>query len=303
MVYRPIRKPYALPRKSESQGEKKPALASQWLSQVPNIIAGTTGLCFVVSSIYDYGFFTALGLEFNDVPVTITDRVQTAFEWLPGAGAIVLLLWGLWYLNEIKPLRSKSDPGYMKFKYIFSKTEDILVFIMAIIFLADNIKNWYLYNRINILFIFISLSIFMAFTLFYSKRKISIALILCSYLLFVLILIGVKGYCEADSQIHGTSLHHLEMQRATENVVECRILRSFESVALVWMPEEREVCIVPWKDIKQIRFPYEPGLFTSEQFPSSQTLESELQNTTISNDTIAPVNTASDTVDSTMNQP
>ena len=46
----------------------------------------TAALSVVLSFVYDWGFFTALGISFNDAPTTITDHVRSWLVWLPSVG-------------------------------------------------------------------------------------------------------------------------------------------------------------------------------------------------------------------------
>ena len=49
-------------------------------------------LSVIVSFIYDWGFFSTLGISFSQAPTTITDHVQTWLIWLPGVIVMVIFV-------------------------------------------------------------------------------------------------------------------------------------------------------------------------------------------------------------------
>ena len=51
----------------------------------------TAALSVVVSFIYDWGFFTALGISFEDAPTTITDHLRSWLLWLPALGVVATI--------------------------------------------------------------------------------------------------------------------------------------------------------------------------------------------------------------------
>ena len=46
----------------------------------------------LVSFVYDLGFFTALGISFDDAPTTITDHIRSWLVWLPSVVIIIAVL-------------------------------------------------------------------------------------------------------------------------------------------------------------------------------------------------------------------
>ena len=52
----------------------------------------TAALSVVVSFFYDWGFFTALGISFNDAPTTITDHIRSWLVWLPVVGIMFIVI-------------------------------------------------------------------------------------------------------------------------------------------------------------------------------------------------------------------
>ncbi len=77
---------------------------------------------FVVSLIYDWGFFTALGLHLNVVPMTIADHFSTALLWFPRLLALSLFYWAIQFqfqrvergLTEQEIVQSSQNPKALR---------------------------------------------------------------------------------------------------------------------------------------------------------------------------------------------
>lgn len=71
------------------------------LSDKLDILVKFAGLCgsasILVSIIYDWGFYHALGLSFSEVPTTLADHARSSLEWLPLISSVifVVIVWNL----------------------------------------------------------------------------------------------------------------------------------------------------------------------------------------------------------------
>jgi hypothetical protein len=66
-----------------------------------DILVKFAGLCgsvsVLVSIIYDWGFYHALGLSFTEVPTTLADHARSSLEWLPLISSVIfaVIVWDL----------------------------------------------------------------------------------------------------------------------------------------------------------------------------------------------------------------
>ena len=65
------------------------------------LLSGIIGsLSVIVSFVYDWGFFAALGISFADAPTTISDHIQSWLVWLPMAVTAALVTLAMELLNR-----------------------------------------------------------------------------------------------------------------------------------------------------------------------------------------------------------
>ena len=64
-------------------GETRNTRATLFFERI-GLLGGTiASLSMIVSVVYDWGFFTALGISFADAPTTLSDHIQSWLVWLP----------------------------------------------------------------------------------------------------------------------------------------------------------------------------------------------------------------------------
>ena len=64
-------------------GEVRNSRATLFFERI-GLLGGTiASLSMIVSVVYDWGFFTALGISFADTPTTLSDHIQSWLVWLP----------------------------------------------------------------------------------------------------------------------------------------------------------------------------------------------------------------------------
>lgn len=70
---------------------EEPVASKHTLEAAGNIIALAATACFLLSVLYDWGFFYALHISFGQAPTTITDHVRSAIVWLPETFVVIVL--------------------------------------------------------------------------------------------------------------------------------------------------------------------------------------------------------------------
>ena len=81
---------------SENSGDRSLKNSLQgWLTAAGSLIGVASAASFVLTAVYDWGFFSALGLKLSEVPTTLSDHLRGALNWMPavlsGLGLAVLI--------------------------------------------------------------------------------------------------------------------------------------------------------------------------------------------------------------------
>ena len=74
---------------SNSQKQKDIRQIVQNFASVSGVVASSS---ILVSFVYDWGFYFALGISFNEAPTTISDHLQSWLVWLPRVIIVVIVL-------------------------------------------------------------------------------------------------------------------------------------------------------------------------------------------------------------------
>ena len=76
---------------SEERDDRQKPWGTSPLRNIGALVGVIASLSVIVSFIYDWGFFWALGISFSQAPTTITDHVQSWIIWLPRVIVIGIL--------------------------------------------------------------------------------------------------------------------------------------------------------------------------------------------------------------------
>ena len=90
-----------MPESPESSGNAKDANTQSSLDRIARLGAVTAiaPLSIAISFFYDWGFFFALGISFEEAPTTISDHIQSWFVWLPAIVPSALIMLAMQLLN------------------------------------------------------------------------------------------------------------------------------------------------------------------------------------------------------------
>ena len=93
-------------------------------------IALLSSLSFIFSFLYDWGFYSSLGLTFREIPTSIADHVRSSLLWLPFAiGFVFCCVAGIFAaLNDITPADGSPQK---KRKQWDEAIIDSLIFVFA----------------------------------------------------------------------------------------------------------------------------------------------------------------------------
>ncbi len=77
---------------SATEKEKSADSLSEQIEKLGKLLAIFSILVFLLSICFDFGFFQALGLDFSELPTSISDHVRSALVWAPTAAIILLII-------------------------------------------------------------------------------------------------------------------------------------------------------------------------------------------------------------------
>ena len=134
----------------DSEATKTRALTPSMFLERLGLLSGVSAaVSVVVSFVYDWGFFTALGISFGDAPTTITDHIRSWLVWLPrvgiyaAIGTLSYLLLDRLYGETTKlplvtgpPTRDRTARVWKKSYYFIAATGPLL--ILTWVFLGDH---------------------------------------------------------------------------------------------------------------------------------------------------------------------
>nr|VVV06026.1 hypothetical protein AW0309160_03510 [Aliivibrio wodanis] len=55
------------------------------IEKLPKYVSALIPIILSLSIVYDFGYFSSLGLSFSDIPTTISDHLRSSIVWLPTA--------------------------------------------------------------------------------------------------------------------------------------------------------------------------------------------------------------------------
>ena len=107
-----------LDSKESAEGSKSTPTRFSF-ERIGALAAAIAPISIIVSFVYDWGFFFALGVSFAEAPTTITDHVRSWLVWLPWLAPATIILFGIEFLTrriergmtEDEIVESSSNPS------------------------------------------------------------------------------------------------------------------------------------------------------------------------------------------------
>ena len=121
---------------SEERDDRQKPWGTSPFRNIGALVGVIASLSVIVSFIYDWGFFWALGISFSQAPTTITDHVQSWIIWLPRVIVIgiLLLAYDLLFARVERGLTEAeiiSTSRNTRIKNIITKSSNIFISIMS----------------------------------------------------------------------------------------------------------------------------------------------------------------------------
>lgn len=222
---------------------------------------------FIVSAVYDWGFFYALDLNFNEIPTTITDHFRTGILWFPPLIALIVFYYAIEFqfqrvemgLTEEEIIASSKNPE--KLRRFRGLPYKLFAWIAPL-----GVLNYFLIGDIvaGSLPLFLTISWVTFADWCYSARLIQLrrnkniqtAFTLIPVVAFLAFFSGYNNSITASQ--HKPKEFSIVLTSKGENV-EGKILRSFEKGILL-LSSVNKISFVPWPQIRSLEFknPYKP---------------------------------------------
>ena len=210
-------------------------------------VALAVALGFVLSVGYDYGYLMILGLNFQDIPSTISDHIRTALIWLPVAMMVAIGNIGLiWRFGG-------NNHGEVKKKPKSRQAARVLVALVLVF--VNILVAWLADKAILLIAIILSLGVLTAIIAFkplYAASHLRstvrlLALLACSFL--VLMAFGMYAASYGTAKAEPVRI----LLKDAPDAITARTVRYFERGALLANWPAPQVLFVPWDQVKEIR--------------------------------------------------
>lgn len=228
----------------------------KYLQNVPILISIFSSLAFVLSVVYDWGYFMFLNISFSELPTSLSDHVKSALIWLPKTvlGGFVALTIELLTqriergMTEEEIILSSPNP---KFTYYFRRSP--FYFIIIVSTLAIILKILGLPVPLDALIFFtICLWVLINSWIFNFPRLQQKYSFLFRYtfkwLPIIVLIIWYLGYSEASSDIKINKTICILLNK-NEKIESAILLRSFDKFILIWYKEKNTYEFIPWQSI------------------------------------------------------
>ena len=221
------------------------------------IVGLISSFSFVVSVVYDFGYYSSLNLEFADIPLTISDHIISSLNWIP----FVLVLFALTLLLEMITWRLENGMTESEILLSTSNHEKTkkrrvlpskVMFVFAIILLLTNIITGQF--RLSVLlfsipYIWIGLTIWITSNNNIIKRTHEYVRFIFVFMPAILIMIYFFGYGSALEKYrigYNTSKIVLTSKGIPETVI---VFRNYEKGILV-KNNNNKIIFYPFIEIK-----------------------------------------------------
>ena len=251
----------------ESAREKTPSAGASAFFERLGLLGGTiASLSIIVSVVYDWGFFSALGISFADAPTTLTDHMQSWLVWLPIVAPPALFVLGIELLTrriergmtEDEIIASSSSPVWMR---RFRNSPNFYMGAMGLIL----VMLWVLFGEIFFYGLILSLAVcWRSFTGWVFShptvrdRHSYLFRWSVHWLPGVMILFFLWGSMSVEDDF-STRDYKINL-RSTSSTKNVEILRSFERWVLV-REEQNAIAWIPLEDIDRMELVQKPRPF------------------------------------------
>ena len=256
---------------SEERDDRQKPWGTSPFRNIGALVGVIASLSAIVSFIYDWGFFWALGISFSQAPTTITDHVQSWIIWLPRVIVIgiFLLAYTLFFARvERGPTEEEmiSTSRNTRIINIITKLSNIFIIESCILFTI----LWLLIGGILFFAALLALTVlwFLFIKWVFSKTKKGIRYsafmeyfsLFVPIAVFILFLMGAMstGVIRAEPSMSHRLV--IDGKAGVREIVETELLRTFEKWLLI-RDENKQLSWIRLDEVKRIEPLKEPNPF------------------------------------------
>ena len=229
---------------SEERDDRQKPWGTSPFRNIGALVGVIASLSVIVSFIYEWGFFWALGISFSQAPTTITDHVQSWIIWLPRVIVIgiLLLAYTLFFARVERGLTEEemiSASRKTRIEKIITKWSNIFIIESCILFTI----LWLLFGDILFFLALLSLTVmwfvFIEWVFAKTKKSIRYSSFMEYFSLFAPIAVFISFLMGAMStgviRAEPSMSHRLVIdgKSGVREIVETELLRTFEKWLLI----------------------------------------------------------------------
>jgi|GEM_PF-6687469 len=227
-------------------------------------------IIFTCSVVYNYAYFLALGITLSQIPITISDIINTAFVWMPfvtimvGSGFLFILITKRIEqgMTEEEIINSTSNPmRTAKLREMPFKVLEVIAIIAVIFFFLFGQQNKSLLS----IFLF-----FMVFWFWFGKklsdhpriiqRRSTLLRLSIVFLPVIVGFIFARGYDDAIDIISKQEPDAI-VQLTNGNKISVVVLRNFDKGILVRKLGNDSISFLFWRNINNIDMQYHKNFY------------------------------------------
>jgi hypothetical protein len=241
----------------------------KWVYSIGKFVGLVGGLSLTCSLIYDWGFFHAANLNFQEIPSSISDHLRSSLNWLPTATiAISIFLILELFLQRVELgmteeeiiQRSKNPERTRKFR----ESPKYIIIAMAIIILIGYIMFGELYaNDLSfpLVIVWLIFSVWVNNHPRIKERRSPEIRLMIRWLPPIMIFLFFMGQNNFESILKNTPKTTVYYKSASDEKSEVSILRNLERGILVYEHKRNKIIFIGWAFIQKIENTHEKKYF------------------------------------------
>jgi hypothetical protein len=235
------------------------------ISEPVEIITKSSGLlsvfALILSIIYDWGYFYAIGISFAEIPTSISDHIRSALLWLPNTILAIFLVLTFEYINqrvergltEEEIVNSSKNPEKLK---KFRNGPALLFRIFAPAAIVGFLLMGDTYSSILPLALIITWTMlceWLTNSPLIKLRRSEASILLFKVLPMVFFYVFFMGYNSSTSLAKTQKANFLIQTLSEKEPVKVSPLRYFDRGVLVLKTEINSIYLIPWSQITSIQ--------------------------------------------------
>lgn len=231
-----------------------------WADSLGKVVGIIGGLSLTFSLIYDWGFFHAANLNFQEIPSTLSDHLRSSLNWLPRAALVIGIIFIIeLFLKRIEKgmteeeiIQSSKKPEKTR---KFRESPKYFIIAIALLSLAAYIMFGELYAQDLGFPIVILWFLFSAWVNSHPRikeRRSPEIRLLIHWLPPIVIWLFFMGQNSFESILRSSPRNTVYYTSASDKLNEVSVLRNLERGILVYEHKRNKIIFIEWASIQKI---------------------------------------------------